>query len=171
MSPERVRPPLVADERTQLMGWFDLQRAIIAFKCEGLSHADAHRAVLPTSPLMTVAGIVSHLRWTEHCWFEVVFLHRGEEQNPQFTEGSRDLDWMVDDVPLDQLLSEYQQQCATSDATIAAHCLEDVAVQDDSDTWAPSLRWMILHMVEETARHAGHLDTIRELLDGQKGYY
>ncbi|WP_426562874.1 DinB family protein [Angustibacter sp. McL0619] len=168
---QRVRPPLVADERTQLIGWFDLQRAIVAFKCEGLSEADAHRAVLPTSPLMTVAGIVSHLRWTEHCWFEVVFLDRGQSENPQFVQEPEDLDWMVDDVPLAQLLAEYEQQCARSNETITAHSLDDVGAHQEVGSGSASLRWMVIHMVEETARHAGHLDTVRELLDGRKGYY
>lgn len=63
MTLERVRPPFVADERTQPVGWLDLQRALVSWKCQGLSDADAHRVVIPTSPLMTVAGIVSHLRW------------------------------------------------------------------------------------------------------------
>ena len=61
----RARPPHVADERTQLVGWLDLQRAIVHWKCEGPSEQDARRAVLPTAPLMTMAGIVSHLRWVE----------------------------------------------------------------------------------------------------------
>jgi hypothetical protein len=76
MTPVGRRPPFVADERTQLVGWLDVQRAIVHRNCEGLSDADAHRAVLPGSPLVTMAGAVSHLRWVEHCWFEVVFLGR-----------------------------------------------------------------------------------------------
>ena len=69
MTPARERPPYLADERTQLVGWLDLQRAIIHWKCEGLSGADAHRPVLPASPHMTMAGVVSHLRWAECRWF------------------------------------------------------------------------------------------------------
>ena len=76
MMPARQRPPFVADERTQLVGWLDLQRAIVHLKCEGLTEAEAHRSVLPASPLMTVAGVVSHLRWVENLWFEVAFLGR-----------------------------------------------------------------------------------------------
>ena len=52
------------------MGWFDLQRGIIATKCTGLPDELAHRALIPTSPLMTVAGIVAHLTWAERLWFE-----------------------------------------------------------------------------------------------------
>lgn len=60
MTPPRKRPPHDADERAQLVGWLDLQRAIVQWKCEGLSETDAHRPVLPTSPYMTMAGLVSH---------------------------------------------------------------------------------------------------------------
>lgn len=169
MLPPRVRPPFVADERTQLLGWLDLQRAIIHYKCDGLSEEDAHRPVLPTSPLMTVAGIVSHLRWTEHCWFEVLFLGR-PATGPQF-EGPEGNDMKVDGVPLEQLLREYERQCAISNEIVAAHSLDDVGRHPDYRSAAATLRWMLIHMIEETGRHAGHLDAIRELLDGVKGYY
>jgi Protein of unknown function (DUF664) len=169
MTPPRVRPAFVADERTQLVGWLDLQRALVHWKCEGLSEVDAHRSVLPPSPLMTPAGLVSHLRWTEHCWFEVLFL-RHPAVGPQFDE-VEDADMMVDDVPLAQLLEEYERQCAVSNEIIAAHALDQVGLHPDFRSAAATLRWMVIHMVEETARHVGHLDTIRELLDGQKGYY
>ncbi|MEU4575363.1 DinB family protein [Nonomuraea sp. ATR24] len=171
MTPSRTRPPFVADERTQLVGWLDMQRAIVHWKCEGLSEEDAHRPVLPDSPLMTVAGLVSHLRWVEHCWFEVLFMG-GPAVGPQFDEdGPEDADMMVDDVPLARLLEEYERQCAVSNEIIAAHSLDDVGKHPDFRSAAASLRWMLIHMVEETARHAGHLDTVRELVDGTKGYY
>jgi hypothetical protein len=170
MAISRTRPPFSADERTQLTGWFQMQRAIIHYKCEGLSEEDAHRAVLPTSPLMTVAGIVSHLRWTEQTWFEVLFLGRPAD-GPQFSEDPEDADMRVEGVPLAQLLDEYTKQCAVSDEIIAAHDFDEVGRHPDFRSAAASLRWMLIHMVEETARHAGHLDTIRELLDGEKGYY
>ena len=170
MALTRERPPFVADERTQLVGWLDLQRAIVAWKCEGLSEEDAHRVVLPTSPLMTVAGIVSHLRWTENTWFEVLFLGRPAE-GPQFIEEPEDSDMMVDSVPLARLLREYETQCALSNEIIAAHPLDEAGRHPDFRSGAASLRWMIIHMIEETGRHAGHLDAICELLDGRKGYY
>jgi uncharacterized damage-inducible protein DinB len=169
MSPSRVRPPFDADERTQLVGWLDMQRAIIAWKCEGLSEEDAHRSVLPDSPLMTVAGIVSHLRWCENVWFEVLLLG-GPAEGPQFSD-TEDEDFMVDDVPLAQLLGEYDEACARSNKIVADHSLDDRGKHPDFRSAAASVRWIMLHMIEETARHAGHLDTIRELLDSQKGYY
>ncbi|TWP53740.1 DinB family protein [Lentzea tibetensis] len=170
MMPPRTRPPFAADERTQLVGWLDLQRALVHWKCDGLSEADAHRPVLETSPLMTMAGVVSHLRWVEHCWFEVLFLGRPAE-GPQFDESVEDRDMMVDGVALAQLLDEYAKQCALSNEIVAAHALDETGQHPDFGSAAANLRWMLIHMVEETARHVGHLDTIRELLDGQKGYY
>jgi len=170
MAPSRTRPPFAADERTQLVGWLDMQRAIMHWKCEGLSDEDAHRTVLPASPMMTMAGIVSHLRWVEHTWFEVLFLGRPAD-GPQFQEEPEDADMMVEGVPLAQLLEEYERQCAVSNEIIAAHSLDQAGKHPDFRSAAASLRWMVIHMVEETARHAGHLDAIRELLDGRKGYY
>ncbi|OKK08212.1 mini-circle protein [Streptomyces sp. CB03234] len=166
----RVRPPLVADERTQLVGWLDTQRAIVQWKCEGLSEDDAYRAVLPHSPNMTVAGLLSHLRWVENAWFEVLFLGRPAD-NPQLDESEEDLDMKVRGVPLAQLLEEYERQCVTSNEIIAAHGLDQVGRHPDHHSARATLRWMLIHMVEETARHAGHLDAMRELLDGRKGYY
>ena len=124
MMPPRVRPDFEADERTQLVGWLAMQRALVHWKCEGLSEQDAHRSVLPDSPLMTMAGLVSHLRWTEHLWFEVLFLGRDSSTNPQFDESVEDADMRVDGVPLAQLLEEYGRQCAISDEIVADHSLE-----------------------------------------------
>ena len=159
----------MAEERTQLIGWLDLQRALVRRKLEGLRTEDEHRAVLPDSPMMTPAGLVSHLRWTEHCWLNVIFLGESEDTNPLFDKSAPDdAEWRVDDVPLTRLLEEYEAQCAQSNETSAAHSLDDVGKRSDS---TPTLRWILIHMLEETARHVGHLDTMRELLDGQKGYY
>jgi uncharacterized damage-inducible protein DinB len=170
MIPERTRPDFTADERAQLVGWLDLQRGIVHWKADGLSDEDAHRVVLPTSPLMTVAGVVNHLRWTEHCWFEVALLGADPESNPQFGE-IEDADLRVEGVALSRLLDDYAAQCVRSNEIIAAHSLDDTGKNQDFRSGSASLRWFLLHMIEETARHAGHLDAIRELLDGRKGYY
>ncbi|GAA0960207.1 DinB family protein [Kribbella koreensis] len=171
MTMSRERPPYVADERTLLVGWLDQQRALVRWKCEGLAAADEQRSVLPTSPLMTVAGLVSHMRWTEHCWFNVLFLGESHADNPQFREEPEDLDMMVPGVVLSTLLDDFEAQCAKSNEIVAAHSLDDTGKHPDFKASQATLRWMLLHMLEETARHVGHLDTIRELLDGGKGYY
>jgi hypothetical protein len=82
MTKERTRPDLTGDERTQLLGWPELQRRVIHHKCDRLTEEEAHRAPLPTSPLMSLAGLVSHLRWVEHFWFETVPRGRAEGARP-----------------------------------------------------------------------------------------
>jgi uncharacterized damage-inducible protein DinB len=170
MTPSRVRPPGAADERTQLVGWLDMQRAVIRWKCEGLTEADAHRSVLPSSPHLTMAGLVSHMRWVEHCWFEVLLLGRPAE-GPQFDDGPEAADMMVEGVPLSQLLDEYERQCAVSNESVAGLSLDEMGRHPQYGAGEVSLRWMLLHMIEETARHAGHADAVRELLDGRTGYF
>ncbi|MFL6144719.1 MAG: DinB family protein [Labedaea sp.] len=169
MTPSRTRPEFDADERTQLLGWLDLQRAVVIWKCEGLSDVDAHRPMLPSSPLLTMAGLVSHLRWTENLWFEIVLLGQ-PAVGPAFDE-PEDSDMRVAGVPLAKLVEEYQAQCAKSNEIIAGHTLDDRGKSTEFRSGTASLRWILLHMIEETARHAGHADAIRELLDGSTGYY
>ncbi|MBZ9598454.1 DinB family protein [Streptomyces yangpuensis] len=170
MQTPRTRPDYTADERTQLLGWLDMQRSIIRWKCEGLSDEDAHRPVLPSSPLMTAAGLVSHMRWVEHCWFEVMLMDRPTDTNPQFGD-VEDADMRADGIPLDRLLEEYDRQCAVSNEIVASLSLDDTGRNTEFKAGAASVRWVLLHMIEETARHAGHMDAIRELVDGGKGYY
>jgi hypothetical protein len=166
------RPPLTSDERTQLTGWLDLQRSFVRMKCEGLSEADAHRKVLPTSPLMTMAGVVAHLRWVEYSWFHLNMLGVPDTgQTPWTEDGHPDAEMFVDHVPIAQLLDEYDAECARSNAITASLTLDAVeqgpAVREGG---AASLRYVLCHMLEETARHVGHLDIVRELLDGQTSY-
>jgi uncharacterized damage-inducible protein DinB len=165
------RPPLTSDERTQLTGWLDLQRSFVRMKCEGLGEIDAHRKLLPTSPLMTVAGLVSHLRWVEYSWFTENLLGTPDTGQTPFTEGGHpDAEMFVDDVPLAQLLDEYDSECARSNEILATHSLDDVEKLAPRPTGPASTRYILCHMIEETARHVGHLDILRELLDGQTTY-
>ncbi|TKJ18200.1 DinB family protein [Blastococcus sp. CCUG 61487] len=170
MPPPRERPPGDGDERAQLVGWLDLQRAVVHAKCEGLAEDDAHRALLPTSPRMTVAGLVSHLRWTEHCRFEVLLQDRGAALNPQFGD-VEDADFVVDGVPLARLLEDYDRQCAASNEVVAATPLDAFGRNTEYRADTLTLRWILTHMIEETARHVGHLDLLREQLDGSRSYY
>ncbi|MEV0282711.1 DinB family protein [Kribbella sp. NPDC050820] len=167
---EVLRPPLTADERAQLIGWLDLQRSFVRMKCEGLSEEDAHRKLLPTSPLMTIAGLVAHLRWNEYAWFQLNVAGVPDTgQTPWTEDGHPDAEMFVDDVPLARLLEEYDAECKQSNAAIAGLPLETVERGQPADK-AASLRYVLCHMIEETARHVGHLDIIRELLDGRTGY-
>jgi hypothetical protein len=166
-----ARPPLTGDERTQLIGWLDLQRSLVRGKCEGLSEADAYRKLLPTSPLMTVAGLVSHMRWIEYSWFHEDLLGVPDTgQTPRTEGGPQRAEMMVDGIPLGRLLDEYDEECARSNEIVAGFSLDDVQrAPDPSSGDQASVRYILCHMIEETARHLGHLDILRELLDGKTG--
>ena len=149
-----------------LTGWLDRQRATVRWKCTGLTEEQAEFAVLPASPGMTVKTLVGHLRHVERGWFEGNFLgvqQAGDTKDP--FKLSQPLE-----VSLDRLLDEYDEQCERSREIVAGHQL------DELEAWAPegielvSLRWIITHLIEETARHLGHLDAMRELIDGTTGY-
>ncbi|MGI5444893.1 DinB family protein [Streptomyces sp. CA-243310] len=167
----RTDTPPAWDERTQLTTFLDYARDTARAKCEGLSAEDARKAPLPGSPLMTVCGLIGHIRWVEYHWIQVVFL--GEEiAGPlaEVTEEDPDPEMrQALDVPLPRLLAEYEEQSARYRALFAEHDLDAKAVRPIRDGRHVDLRWILLHLVEETSRHNGHLDIVRELVDGQTG--
>ncbi|MBT2439568.1 DinB family protein [Streptomyces sp. ISL-36] len=167
----RTDTPPSWDEYTQLTTFLDYARDTARAKCEGLSSEDARRAPLPLSPLMTVCGLISHLRWVEHHWLQVVFL--GEEPAGPLTEVSdEDPDPEMRqalDIPLPRLLAEYEEQSARYRGLLSEHDLDTKASRPVRDGRHVDLRWIILHLIEETSRHNGHLDIVRELLDGRTG--
>ncbi|HET6748357.1 MAG TPA: DinB family protein [Actinomycetes bacterium] len=155
------------DERTILTTFLDYVRATVHAKCEHLAEVDAWRAPLPTSPLMTPAGLVSHLRWVEYSWFQVVLL--GEENHGPWTEEDPDREMRIAvDVPIAQLLGEYEEQCARYRDLVASLDLDTPSKRLVSGQ-PVTLRWILFHLIEETARHNGHLDILRELADGVTG--
>ncbi|WP_190013262.1 DinB family protein [Streptomyces lucensis] len=164
----RTDMPPAWDERTQLTTFLDYVRATARDKCEDLSAEDARKALLPDSPLMTLSGLINHLRWVEYYWFRVVFL--GEEDEGPWTDEDPDREMRIAvDLPLSQLLAEYAEESARHNELIAAHDLDTGARRKQSDGRAVDLRWILLHLIEETARHNGHLDILRELADGRTG--
>lgn len=164
----RTDTPSTFDERTTLVTFLDYVRATVHTKCEGLSDEDARKAPLPGSPLMTVAGLVSHVHWVEYYWIEVMFL--GGENNHPATDEDPDREFRLAlDVPLTQLLDTYEKQCAKYRELVAGLDLETRAASPIGDGRHVTLRWVLMHLVEEIARHAGHLDILRELADGVTG--
>lgn len=164
----RTDSPPAWDERTQLTTFLDYTRTTALAKCEGLAQEDARKAPLPGSPLMTLAGVVNHLRWVEYYWFEVVFLG-GEDEGP-WTDEDPDREMRIAvDMPLADVLAEYEEQCARYRELVAANDLDTPAKRPHSDGRHPDLRWILLHLIEETARHNGHLDIVREIVDGSTG--
>ncbi|MEU9363773.1 DinB family protein [Streptomyces avermitilis] len=164
----RTDTPPAWDERTQLATFLDYVRATARAKCEGVSPEGAVKAPLPGSPLMTLSGIVNHLRWVEYWWFQVVFL--GEEDEGPWTDEDPDREMRIAvDIPPADVLAEYEEQCARYRKLVVEHDLDATAQRPIRDGRHVDLRWVILHLIEETARHNGHLDIIRELVDGETG--
>jgi uncharacterized damage-inducible protein DinB len=159
--------PAEWDDRTQLTTLLDYARATVHAKCTGISEQDARRAPLPTSPLMTISGLVSHLRWVEHGWFEVDFL--GEPYRGLWTKDDPDRAWRIaTGIPIARLLADYESACARS-RQIATSSGLDTASKKELKGGPFTLRYVLLHLIEETSRHNGHLDILRELADGVTG--
>ena len=164
----RTDRPATFDERTMLTTMLDYTRATVHAKCTDLAAADARNAPLATSPLMTLSGIVNHLRWVENWWFEVIF--QDLPNNAPWTEDDIDREWRIaTERPIEDLLAEYEQQCAGNRELVARLDLDMPAKNTVRDGQMVTLGWIVLHMIEETARHNGHLDVLRELADGVVG--
>lgn len=170
----RPEPPLNGDEVATLLGFLDFQRATLAWKCEGLDAAGFRATVGPSS--MTLGGLLKHLAWVEDFWFSVR-LHGRDEATPwRGVDWKTDPDWewnsAADDSP-EQLLGLWQDAVTASRAA-TAEALETGGLDTDAhavgrDGRAPSLRWILVHMIEEYSRHNGHADLLRESVDGQTG--
>lgn len=165
MADPRTDPPGRADERETLLAFLDLQRQTIDWKCTDLSRRQlVERHVTSKTTLL---GMVKHLIDVERWWFQAVFL--GEPDRPYFWEqnGVHDSEFDIDDSDdPDQLLQMYRDQWATSNRIATAASLGDVSQHPEREV---SMRWILVHMIEETARHAGHADILRELTDGSTG--
>ena len=164
----RTDLPAGWDERTILTAFLDYVRATVHAKCEHLAEADARRAPLSTSPLMTLAGLVNHLRWVDYFWLQVMLL--GEEDHGPWTEEDPDREMRIAvEVPIIRLLDEYEAQCARYRDLVASLDLDTPSKRPVRGGEPVTLRWILFHLVEETARHNGHLDILRELADGVTG--
>ncbi len=165
--PRRVEPAYVAGERTMLEAWLEFHRMTLLLKCEGLGAAELRARPVPTSAL-SLHGLVRHMADVERNWFTRVLL-RAPDTPPVFRR--RD----VEDsqlVPLDTAgwaadLAAWQAECDRSRQHADRFTLEDTGLRHGEEC---SLRWIYVHMVEEYARHNGHADLLRELVDGTVGW-
>lgn len=158
-----------SDERATLTGFLDHQRAKVHTKCAGLTGEGAAFAPLETSPLMSIGGVVNHLRWVEYDWFERILLG-GPDLGP-WTDAEPDREFTLGaQTPIADVLAAYEAQCARNREIAAAHDLDARAAVPSRHTGEHlTLRWILAHMLEETARHLGHLDILREKWDGATG--
>ncbi len=170
----RPEPPLNADEIGTLLGFLDFQRATLAWKTRGLN-SDGWRATVGAST-MTLIGLVKHLALVEDDWFD----HRlgGEPAREPWAnvdwQADRDWEWhtALTDAP-DDVVARWRESVARAQrqtaAALAAGGMDQPARRPFPDGRAPSLRWIVTHMIEEYARHNGHADLLRESVDGETG--
>jgi len=161
--------PVGWDERTVLATMLDYVRDTVHVKCAGLTDEQARRAPLPGSPLTTISGLVSHLRLVEYYWIRVVLL--GEQDQMPVTDDDPDAEMRLAlSIPLARLLAEYRASCQQLRQLVAPLDLDTASRGTMSWRTEPvTLRWVLLHLIEETARHNGHIDILREMADGVTG--
>ncbi|MFE2046725.1 DinB family protein [Streptomyces sp. NPDC059477] len=167
----RPVPPPFADERTMLEAWLDFHRATLALKCAGLTDEELRRASVAPSA-MTLLGLVQHMAEVERNWFGRIF---GGEELPPIFGADNDFGFgLAPDRGLDAVTAAWQREVARGRELISTASLDDSghlspeeAAQVGGD--GLSLRWILIHLIEEYARHNGHADLIRERIDGVRG--
>jgi uncharacterized damage-inducible protein DinB len=169
----RTEPHPASSEREMLEGFLDYHRATLKMKVAGLTQAQL--ALTTAASTLTLAGLVKHMALVEDSWFTERFA--GEPMPAPFddVDWDADRDWemhsAVHDDP-DWLVRRYDEACERSRHIVAvAASLDEEAVagRRSLDDAPFTLRWILCHMVEETARHNGHADLLREAIDGATG--
>jgi uncharacterized damage-inducible protein DinB len=166
MTPNRIDPPYVAGERAMLESWLEYHRATLSWKCEGLDDAQLRQRAVPPSSLSLI-GLVRHMADVERNWFRRVL---GGENVPgiYWTDDDLDADFNdVDAADVQAAFATWRSECEHARRNAAAAASLDVTGQRRGE--AVTLRWILVHMIEEYARHNGHADFLRERIDGAVG--
>jgi len=158
------RVPLTGDEKQSLHVSLDRHRDAVLWKVEGLDDAELRRPMTPSGT--NLLGMVKHLATVEYGWFCETF-GRPSEALP-FDEDDPEADMRVNsEETTGDILAFYGRARAAADQVI-----DEVDLDQTGTSWSGetvSMRWVLIHMIEETARHAGHADILRELIDGATG--
>jgi hypothetical protein len=166
---QRIDPARDGDERTMLRGTLELQRAITLSKLDGLSDEQVAQPHPPSD--LTLSGMIKHLALVEDHWFQHNFAGQPLVEPWASVDWDDEPDWefhTASSEPAAELRAQYLASIARSNAIFdAAPSLDDMSAPTGQDEPKPfNLRWVTIHMIEETARHAGHADLIREAIDG-----
>ncbi|MGI8867620.1 MAG: DinB family protein [Mycobacteriales bacterium] len=156
-----------ADERALLAGFLDWQRQTLNRKCSGLTDVQLRLHAIPSSNL-TLLGLLRHLTGVERWWVRTVL---GKESPGELHDETDDFDEdfnKLDTATREQALAAWRAEVAEADRVIAAHSLGDEGTHPGSGQ-QHSLHWVMLHMIDEYARHLGHADLLREAIDGEAG--
>jgi hypothetical protein len=162
--------PPFEDEREGLLAYLAQQRYNLRVSAYGLTDEQARKAASPSA--LTVGGLIKHLTLTEIGWIDTVLQveHEGD------VEGYLDSFRVTEDETLAGLLDGYDAAAARSESVARDLALDHPVPVPHDAPWFPrdveawSLRWVLLHLIEETAKHAGHADIIREAVDGATFY-
>jgi len=172
----RPEPPVAADETATILGFLEFQRATFAWKTGGLDPAGLRATVGASS--MTLGGMLKHLAYVEDLWFSRRLLGRDPEPPWNAVDWKADGDWdwhsAAEDTP--EQLSKIWQDAVVRSRALVSTALADGGLDRTAtgipSSWgpqAPNLRWIVVHMIEEYARHNGHADLLRESVDGETG--
>jgi uncharacterized damage-inducible protein DinB len=167
---EHLYPPYAGTERETIVGYLDYYRELVIDKAGGLTREQANTRLMPST--LTLIGLIHHLAFVEQWWFHEFF--EGDDR----LEPWASIDWeqdsdremsMSSELEPDLVIERYRNAFETSRRiTEATESVEQLSVMD-RDGEHRSLRWILVHMIEETARHCGHADLIRESIDGSTG--
>jgi uncharacterized damage-inducible protein DinB len=168
--PGRTKTPIAVGEMDSLRAFLDFHRATLLWKLQGLSKEEATRPHVPSGT--NLLGLVKHLTYVERYWFGVFFAGL-DLPLPRFDEDP-DAEWRVGpDETVEQVVAAYRAETERSRELVVGASPDDrgrgKVVRRDGPASNFSLRWIMLHMIEETARHNGHADFLRELTDGTTG--
>jgi uncharacterized damage-inducible protein DinB len=170
LMPAHVNPS--TDERELLLGYLAQQRLVLRAAAFGLR--DDQARLTPTAGALSIGGLLKHVATTESFWLDVV-LQQNEPFSWDAAESYGDEFTMTDEESLDAILARYELVAERTESIVRSLPMDHpVPVPDapwfpkDVDAW--SLRWVLLHLIQETGRHAGHADIVRESVDGATGF-
>ena len=162
----RTDTPFEGSDKELLEAFLDYHRATLLLKTEGLSEADLRRPLTPSGT--NLLGLVKHLAFVERWWFQWIFA--GDEVDFPWTEDDPDADFGIGPgESSEQIFALYRAETERNRAIVTDAGLEAEAQRAHGGKARPRLRWVLLHLIQETARHNGHADIVRELIDGSTG--
>ncbi|MCP3859945.1 MAG: DinB family protein, partial [Phycisphaeraceae bacterium] len=150
-----------------LLTLLDNNRTVMVWKLDGLTLEQANRPAVASGT--SLLGLVKHLAFVERWWFDDFFA--GNTVDYPWSEEDPDADFRIEEgETVESVISLYTEAVARSNRLVAEAHMDDLSVGSrGGERFA--LRWIVAHMIEETARHAGHADIVRELIDGTTGDY
>jgi uncharacterized damage-inducible protein DinB len=159
----RYGAPVGGDEKDVLGGFLDHYRATLLGICEGLTEEQLRRPMVPSGT--SLLGLVKHLAYVEVGWFQENVANEPYDYPFDVNDPVADFRFS-DDETKEDIFDLYREACARSREVLAAASLDDM-IESPKRSRDYNVRWVVVHMIEETARHAGHADILREMIDGK----